>query len=323
MPKGGPGNRLGLARWLLDPKHPLTARVTVNRLWQEVFGRGLVETAEDFGTMGQQPSHPELLDWLAVEFRESGWDVKHMIRQMVLSSAYRQSSHSTAEKNAVDPDNRLLARGPRFRLDAEMIRDQALAASGLLVDQVGGPSVKPYQPPGVWFAVGYTRSNTARFKQDEGDDLYRRSLYTFWKRTAAPPSMELFNAPSRESCTLRRERTNTPLQALTLMNDPQFIEAARHLATNAIATCGENAHDRTNHIAMRVLARPFDADEHALLEPSLKAFRKTYSEDPSAAEKLIAIGDSKTNETIPAPELATWTMIASQILNFDEAITKH
>ena len=322
MPKDAPKNRLGLAKWLTDPNHPLTARVTVNRIWQEIFGTGIVETAEDFGTMGQPPSHPELLDWLAVEFRESGWDIQHILRLILSSNAYQQNSDSTAEKLKADPGNRLLSRGPRFRLDAEMIRDQALAASGLLVPEIGGPSVKPYQPPGVWFAVGYTKSNTARFEPDTGKKLYRRSLYTFWKRTAPPPSMEVFNAPSRESCAVRRERTNTPLQALTLMNDPQFIEAARNLATNAIKACGDNTRARLNHITSRVLARSFDDAECGLIQDSLAAFQKAYQADPEAAAKLLSIGESSLDKTLPAPELAALTMVASQILNFDEAITK-
>ena len=322
MPADAPTNRLGLARWLVDPSHPLTARVTVNRLWQQLFGTGIVETAEDFGTMGQKPSHPELLDWLAVEFRESDWDVKHMLRLMVLSATYRQASEASEEKRQSDPGNRFLSRGPRFRLDAEMIRDQALAASNLLVRKVGGPSVKPYQPPGIWFAVGYTRSNTAKFKPDSGDNLFRRSAYTFWKRTAAPPSMEVFNAPSREFCTVRRERTNTPLQALTLMNDPQFIEAARHLATNAIDTFSD-MRKRSDHIALRVLARTFSSDEHRLIRRSLTSFENAYRADTKAAEQLISIGDSKPDPSIAAPELAAWTMVASQVLNFDEAITKN
>ncbi|HJM62949.1 MAG: DUF1553 domain-containing protein [Roseibacillus sp.] len=323
MPKDAPANRLGLARWLMEPDHPLTARVSVNQLWQQVMGTGIVETAGDFGTMGQRPSHPDLLNWLAVEFRESGWDMKHVLRLIVSSAAYRQDSSSTPRKINLDAANRLLSRGPRFRLDGEMIRDQALAASGLLVRDLGGPSVKPYQPSGVWFAVGYTRSNTARFVQDHEDKLYRRSLYTFWKRTAAPPSLEVFNAPSRESCTVQRDRTNTPLQALTLMNDPQFIEAARHLATNAINACGNDHRARLNHITSRVLARTFDDEEHTLIEQSLQKFRTCFQKDPPAATDLVSIGETKADPAIPAPELATWIMIASQILNFDETITKN
>lgn len=323
LPKGEPKNRLGLARWLMDPSHPLTARVTVNRLWQEVFGSGIVETSEDFGTMGQPPSHPDLLDWLAVEFRESGWDTKHMLRLMVMSTAYRQCSDTTSAKTEVDPGNRLLSHGPRYRMDAEMIRDQALAASGLLVRQLGGPSVKPYQPDGVWFAVGYTRSNTARYVQDHGENLYRRSVYTFWKRTAAPPSMEVFNAPAREFCSVRRERTNTPLQALTLMNDPQYLEAARELAARAIRACGESRSGRADHIGLRVLARRFDEEEQAIIGRSLEQFEKAYEADPAAAGELISLGESEPDGSIPVSELAAWTMVASQVLNFDEAINKN
>jgi hypothetical protein len=204
-----------------------------------------------------------------------------------------------------------------------MIRDQALSASGLLVKKVGGPSVKPYQPDGVWFAVGYSRSNTVRFKQDSGDKLYRRSLYTFWKRTAPPPSMEIFNAPSRETCTICRERTNTPLQALVLMNDPQFIEAARHLAAKAIQACGEDSVKRADYMARRILARKFDKKEREILLLSLDVFLKAYQADPAGAKELISIGDSPAQEGIPEEELAAWTMVASQILNFDEAITKY
>jgi hypothetical protein len=225
-----PNNRLGLARWLFRDDHPLTARVAVNRAWQELFGTGLVATAGDFGITGQLPSHPGLLDWLAVEFRESGWDIKALYRRMVTSAAYRQSGLVSPEALEQDPQNRLLSRGPRFRMDGEMIRDYALAASGLLVEELGGPSVKPYQPGGVWEAVAMPESNTRNYQQDRGASLYRRSLYTFWKRAAPPASMETFGAPSREYCTVQRERTNTPLQALVTLNDVQFVEAARHLA---------------------------------------------------------------------------------------------
>ena len=239
FPPGEPVNRLGLANWLVAPDHPLTARVAVNRLWLQVFGTGLVKTAEDFGSQGEPPSHPELLDWLAVQFREDGWDVKRMMKRLVMSATYRQSSRVAPEKLAKDPDNRLLSRGPRYRLDAEMLRDQALFVSGLLVEHVGGPSVKPPQPPGLWEAVGYTASNTARFVADRGaDKVDRRSLYIFWKRTSAPPQMTTFDAPSREACTVRRERTNTPLQALLLLNEPQMIEASRALAERVLREAG-------------------------------------------------------------------------------------
>ena len=230
LPSELPRDRLGFAQWLLRPEHPLTARVTVNRFWQELFGTGLVRTAGDFGVTGESPSHPELLDWLAVEFRESGWDVKEFFRLLVTSATYRQSAVTTPAKREKDPQNRLLSRGPRFRMDAEMVRDYALAASGLLAEKLGGPSVRPYQPDGVWEAVAMIGSNTRNYQRDSGEKLYRRSLYTFWKRAAPPASMDIFNAPSREVCTVRRERTNTPLQALVTLNDPQFVEAARNLA---------------------------------------------------------------------------------------------
>ncbi len=239
-----PRNRLGFAQWLLSPQHPLTARVTVNRFWQQLFGRGLVGTSGDFGVAGELPSHPQLLDWLAVEFRESGWDVKRLFKLMVMSATYRQAAISTPEKLQMDPENRLLSRGPRFRMDAEMVRDYALSASGLLSTQIGGPSVKPYQPPGVWEAVAMIGSNTRDYRRDEGENLYRRSLYTFWKRSAPPASMEMFNAPSRETCTVRRERTNTPLQALVTLNDPQFVEAARVLAEQALRKGGPTSSTR-------------------------------------------------------------------------------
>src|SRR5438093_11810579 len=234
MPPELPRNRLGLARWLLRPEHPLTARVTVNRFWQEIFGTGIVRTAGDFGASGEPPSHPELLDWLAVEFRESGWDMKKFFKLLVTSATYRQAAVVTKDNLEKDPQNILLSRGPRYRLDAEMMRDYALASSGLLVRKIGGPSVKPYQPEGVWEAVAMIGSNTRDYKRDQGENLYRRSMYTFWKRGAPPAAMDILNAPSREFCTVRRERTNTPLQALVTLNDPQFIEAARHLAQRTL-----------------------------------------------------------------------------------------
>ncbi len=240
MPEDYPKNRLGLARWLLRPEHPLTARVTVNRCWQELFGSGIVRTAGDFGMTGEPPTHPDLLDWLAVEFRESDWDMKRLYKLMVMSATYRQSAQVTPEKLENDRENRLLSRGPRFRMDAEMVRDYALKVSGLLVEKQGGPSVRPYQPPGVWSAVAMPESNTKMYKPDDGEGLYRRSVYTFWKRAAPPASMDIFNAPSREVCTVKRERTNTPLQALVTLNDPQFVEAARHLAEMALKSAEED-----------------------------------------------------------------------------------
>ncbi len=279
MPAEAPANRLWLAQWLVSPAHPLTARVTVNRMWQELFGTGIVKTSEDFGTQGEPPSHPELLDWLAAEFVESGWDVKSLYRKMMLSATYRQSSTVRPELKR-DPQNRLLARGPRFRLDAETIRDQALFVSGLLVDQVGGPSVKPYQPAGLWEAVGYTGSNTVEFHQDHGEALYRRSLYTFWKRTSHPPNMAAFDAPNRESCTVRRERTNTPLQALVLMNDPHFVKASRQLAERVLMEENRLPLDRIFRLAV---GRPASDGEEGIVAASLEAFRGAYTMDEAAA----------------------------------------
>jgi len=321
FPEDIPKNRLGLAKWLLLQDHPLTTRVTVNRFWQEVFGTGLVRTPGDFGTTGELPSHPELLDWLAVEFRESGWDVKKLFRLMLTSAAYRQAATTTPEKLRKDAANRLLSRGPRFRMDAEMVRDQALAASGLLVRKLGGPSVKPYQPDGVWEAVAMPMSNTKAYKPDTGDNLYRRSLYSFWKRSAPPASMEIFNAPSRETCTVKRERTNTPLQALVTLNDPQFVEAGRALADATLQSGGDTDDARVAFMAGRVLARPLDADEMAIVKKSLAEFSGWYQSHPDAAAQLVAVGDSKP-VTADTMRLAAWTMLANELLNLDEALCK-
>jgi hypothetical protein len=318
MPKGVPDNRLGLAKWFVAPENPLLARVTVNRFWQQLFGIGIVRTAEDFGVMGERPVNQPLLDWMAVEFRESGWDVKHMFKLMVMSAAYRQSDRITPAKLEADPENRLISRGPRFRLDAEAIRDQALAASGLLNPQIGGPSVKPYQPPGLWEVV--SMSNEV-YKQDSGPALYRRSMYTYLKRLAPQPQLTTFDAPTREVCTVRRERTDTPLQALAMENDPQYMEAARHLAVNAIQSAADPA-KRLDYISERLLARPLAQDEQSVLLETLIEFIQTYSKQPAAAAKVIRIGDSPANTTIPAPEQAAWTMVASEFLNLDETLNK-
>jgi hypothetical protein len=322
LPPGAPTNRLGLAQWLVAAENPLLARVTVNRFWQEVFGVGLVKSVDDFGIMGESPTHPELLDWLAVEFRESGWDVKHLFRLMVTSSAYRQNAVTTSEKLEKDPGNRLLSRGPRFRMDAEMVRDYALAASGLLVPKVGGPSVKPYQPDGVWEAVAMPESDTKKYQRDSGDALYRRSMYTFWKRAAPPASMDLFNAPSREVSCTRRERTNTPLQALATLNDPQFVEAARHLAEQALQQAKGDTNKAVEFIAQRVVARPLSAKEKSLVKQSLGELMGFYTQQPDEAKKLVAVGDSKPAEGLPAPQLAAMTMVANQLLNLDEVLNK-
>lgn len=322
MDEGAPRNRLGLAQWLLRDDHPLTARVTVNRAWQELFGTGLVATAGDFGISGELPSHPELLDWLAVEFRESGWDLKHLYRLMVTSAAYRQSATVSAEALERDPQNRLISRGPRFRMDAEMIRDYALSASGLLAETIGGPSVKPYQPEGVWEAVAMPGSNTRFYEEDKGTGLYRRSLYTFWKRAAPPASMEVFNAPSREYCTVRRERTNTPLQALATLNDVQYVEAARHLAERALTSTCESDDDRVQAMAFRLVARPLDSEELEIVRASLGELLAHYQGHPEDASALIALGASPPNTELDAATLAAWTMLANQLMNLDEVLTK-
>jgi hypothetical protein len=322
MPQSAPRNRLGLAQWLVDPSNPLTARVTVNRFWQQVFGTGLVKTSEDFGSQGQPPSHPELLDWLAVEFRESGWDVKKTLRLLATSATYRQSAAATPEKIEHDRDNRLLSRGPRYRMDAEMLRDYALAVSGLLVPKIGGPSVKPYQPPKVWETVAMDVSNTRFYKADTGEGLYRRSLYTFWKRSAPPPSMDIFDAPSREECVVRRERTDTPLQALATMDDPQFVEAARVLAQNALLASRGSAGREINYMASRLLARNFDDKERAVVLRSYRDYLAYYKATPADATKLVSVGESKSAAALPAPQLAAMTMIANELMNLDEVLVK-
>ncbi len=323
LPDKASRDRLGLARWLLGPEHPLTARVEVNRLWQQCFGVGLVKTTEDFGTQGDSPSHPKLIDWLAVQFREDGWDVKKTMKRFVMSATYRQSARGTKEKLLKDPDNRLLSRGPRFRLDAEMLRDQALFVGGLLVEKVGGPSVKPPQPSGLWEAVGYTGSNTRNFVADHGHEkVHRRSLYTFWKRTSPPPEMNTFDAPSRETCLVRRERTNTPLQALLMMNDPQFVEAARALAERAMKEGGATVEARLTFLFRTTTARTPNAKELAELIAAYKDHLGVYTKDIAKANQLLAVGELKPDSKLNPSELAAWTMIANLVLNLDEVINK-
>jgi hypothetical protein len=322
LPEGMPSNRLGLAKWLVDPSHPLTARVTINRFWQRYFGRGIVKTSEDFGVQGEWPTHPELLDWLAIDFIDHGWDVKRMQKMIVMSSTYRQSSNVTAEQLKRDPENVLLSRGPRFRLDAEVVRDSALFVSGLLVEKVGGPSVRPYQPSGVWEAVGFVGSNTTEFKRDSGEKLYRRSLYTFWKRTAPPPSLMAFDAPSRENCVARRARTNTPLQALVLMNDEQYVEAARHLAARVLKEGGTSPVERLNFAFQLATARTPDASELETLTTLYQQNLAHYDAHPDAANQLLAVGESARDQSLSLPEHAAMTMMANLILNLDEVITK-
>jgi hypothetical protein len=319
--EGWPRNRLGLAQWMVSRDNPLTARVTVNRLWSELFGSGIVETTEDFGVMGARPTNQDLLDWLAVELMDSGWDFRHIVKTMVLSSAYRQSAAVTPAKLEKDPSNKLVSRGPHFRLDAEEIRDEALAASGLLMRRVGGPSTRPYQPEGVWEAVAMTVSNTRVYQQDHGDGLYRRSVYTFWKRIAPPPALEILNAPSREVFCTRRERSNTPLQAFVTMNDTQFVEAARALAAHAIeSSTGFNG--RLNAITEALIARRMDKLEQEVVHRMLDRSTKKFLGDPAAAKALITVGESKAPEKLPPAELAAWTLVASEVMNMDESLTK-
>jgi Protein of unknown function (DUF1553)/Protein of unknown function (DUF1549) len=321
LPPGEPANRLALARWLVAPEHPLTARVIVNRFWAELFGVGLVRTPHDLGRAGELPSHPELLDWLAVEFRESGWDVKHLFRLMVTSSTYRQACVSTPANAERDSDNRLLSRGPRFRMDGEVLRDLALAVSGLLARRVGGPSVKPYQPPQVWEAVSLPQSNTFTYEQQSGDALYRRSLYTFWKRQAPPPALEILGAPTREQAVAQRERANTPLQAFVTLNDPQFVEAARVLATHALGAADE-VPARADYLSTRVLSRRLRPEELGVFERLLDVGLATYGADLAAAADLIHVGESQPPSDVRPAELAAWTLVANAMLNLDEAVNK-
>ncbi len=324
MPDGAPNNRLGLALWLVDPSHPLTARVTINRLWQQFFGVGLVKTADDFGSQGEVPSHPQLLDWMAVQFIEDGWDVKKAVKRIVMSATYRQTSRVPSEQYRGDPENRLLARGPRFRLDAEMLRDQALCVSGLLVEKLGGPSVKPPQPDGLWFAVGYSGSNTVRFKPDTGaDKTHRRTLYTFIKRTSPPPQLTTFDAPSREACCVHRERTNTPLQALLLMNDPQYVECARALAERTMREGGAEPRRRAAWMFQEVACRPPDEEETEELVSLYRDHLKHYQENVEAAEQLARVGDSEVDNQLDATQLAAWTMLGNLVLNLDEVVSKN
>jgi hypothetical protein len=319
--KSFPSNRLGLAEWIVDPENPLTARVTMNRLWERFFGTGIVATVEDFGTRAEFPSHPELLDWLATEFIGQKWDMKKMIREMVTSATYRQSSDVTADRMKVDPTNRLLSRGPRFRLTAEVIRDQAMYVAGLLSEKVGGPSVRPYQPDGVWDDVN-VYGNLRNYKHDMGPDLHRRSLYTIWKRTAAPPNMTLFDMPSRETCRVQRARTDTPLQALTLLNDVTYVESARALAQRMLLEGGATPATRLRFAFETVLARDPSADESRILKEHLDRNLAHYRGNPASAQKLVMDGDLKDSPKLPPTDVAAYTVVASMILNLDETINK-
>jgi len=318
MPAGIPNNRLGLAEWLVDQSNPLTARVAVNRFWQMLFGVGLVKTVDDFGSQGEWPMYQDVLDYLATRFMDSGWDMKAILKTMVMSATYRQSSRVTPALLERDPENRLLARGPRFRLPAQVIRDQALDISGLLVEKVGGPPVKPYQPPGLWEEVSFGDS----YKQDEGAALYRRSLYTFWKRTVAPPAMVTFDAASRETCIVRANRTNTPLQALDLMNDVTYVEASRKFAERMMTQGGSTPEQRIDFAFRLALARAPKPQERAVLLDTLAQFKQRYQAKPQTAATYLSAGDSKGDPKLNSVELAAYTALASLIFNLDETITK-
>jgi hypothetical protein len=317
MPAEAPRNRLGLARWLTDPQHPLMARVTVNRFWAEFFGRGLVKTAENLGSQGEKPSHTELLDWLAVNFVESGWDVKALIRLLVTSATYRQSSDVDEHRLAIDPENRYLSRGPRFRMPSWMIRDQALASSGLLVAKVGGPPVKPYQPEGLWQEFSF---GNLKYEPDTGEALYRRSLYTYWRRIVAPPMF--FDSSTRQTCSVKSPRTNTPLHALATLNDPTYVEAARAMAQRLLLMPGATVRNRIDAAFRFSLARSASEEEIVLLEQSVERLRREFNEDPDLAGAYLAVGESVPSAKIDPTEHAAYAALCLSILNTDEALTK-
>ena len=316
-----PRDRLGLARWLVDPSNPLPARVTVNRFWQMLFGTGLVRTAEDFGSQGEPPSHPELIDWLAAEFISSGWNIKATLRLLVTSATYRQSSKFTPAAHQRDPENRLLARGPRFRLQGEFVRDQALAASGLLMEKIGGPSVKPYHPAGLYEQVT-EGSGTTVYVPSKGEDLHRRSLYTYWKRSVPNPAMMLFDSPFREACVLRRPRTNTPLQALNLLNDPTYVEASRLLAQRMLLEGGSSIESRLIYGFRLVTARAPRPAEITILKMSLDRALREFNADPKSAALFLKVGEATTDGKLDVAVLASYTNLASTLLNLDETATK-
>jgi hypothetical protein len=323
LPAGAPPDRLTLAKWLVQPGHPLTSRVAVNRFWQMYFGTGIVKTQEDFGVQGEPPVHPELLDWLATEFIRTGWDVRAMQRLIVTSSTYRQSSVVTPALLEKDPENRLLARGPRGRLPAEMIRDTALAASGLLDDEIGGPSVLPYQPKGLWEEMAFGDGFSAQsYDQSHGRDLYRRGMYTLWKRTVPPASLATFDAPDREKCTARRVTTNTPLQALALLNDPTYVEASRALAQRTMLEAGRDEKSRIVYAFRLATARVPTGKEIDVLRTLLKGRLESFRKDRPGALKLLAVGEAGRDKRLDPAELAAWTTVTSVIFNLDETMTK-
>jgi hypothetical protein len=319
----GRPTRLDFARWVVANENPLTARVYVNRLWQQFFGLGLVKSSNDFGTQGETPTHPELLDWLAAEFRDSGWDIRAMVRLMVTSAAFRRGSQATAALLQADPENRLLARGPRFRLDAEEIRDNALFVSGLLDLTLGGKGVKPYQPDNIWEPVAFTGSNTQHYKRDSGSALYRRTLYTFYKRTAPPPYLSNFDSPNREQPCSRRDRSNTPLQALQLLNDTQHVEAARKFAERIITEGGDSATDRLTYAFRMVLSRAPTSAELSVIIDELNEHRARFAKSLADAKKLLGVGDAKANPSLSPEEIAAYALVASTLLNLDETLTRN
>jgi hypothetical protein len=321
----GARTRMDLAEWLVAPEHPLTARVAVNRFWQQLFGVGIVKTSEDFGTQGAWPSHLDVLDELTVSFVESGWDVKALLKQMVMSSTYQQSSASMPAAFEMDPENRRLARGSRFRMDSEVIRDQILATSGLLNSTMYGPSVKPPQPPGIWKAVSLPDSYPRVFAADEGEKIYRRSVYTFWKRGMPPPQMSILNAPTREICTARRERTNTPLQALLLLNEEEYLKAARHLAWTTLRSTASSPKERLDVLFETITSHLPSSEVSRTLLQSVQDLRAMYSENSELAQQLFE--DLPAEKAPPSPklaaeELAAWTMLVSTIYNLDIAKTR-
>jgi hypothetical protein len=316
-------NRLDLAKWLIAPEHPLTARVTVNRFWQQLFGTGLVKSSFDFGSQGDTPSHPELLDWLAVWYRDHGWDTKALVKLMVTSAAFRQDATVSPEVLRRDPENRWYARGPRFRLDAEQIRDNALFVSGTINLDMGGRGVKGYQPPGLWEPVGYSDSNTRFYLQDHGPALYRRSIYAFLKRTAPPPFMSNFDGPNREQFCTRRERSNTPLQALQLLNDTQHFEAARAFGAKMIAEGGATPAERIKFAYRATLSREPDATELQVVQTVLDQYIGRYQQDAAAAKAVVSVGESSRPSGMNDADLAAYTLIGNLILNLDEAVTRN
>ena len=324
LPAGAPRNRLTLAKWIVDPSNPLTARVAINHFWQMYFGIGIVKTSEDFGSQGDPPSNQQLLDWLATEFIRSKWDVKAMQRLIVTSAVYRQASKVSPELLEKDPDNKLLAHGPRFRLPAEMIRDNALFLSGLMTDKIGGPSVLPYQPKGLWEEMAFGGNfSRQKYEQSHGPDLYRRSLYTFVKRTVPYPGLNTFDAPDREKCTARRTVTNTPLQALVLMNDPTYLEAARVLAQRDMHEAGATEADRVRYVFHLVDDREPSQQEFDILSKLYQKEHTHYLADKKAAEKLISVGESKPDPKLDPADLAAWMLVSSTVLNMDESVTKN